>query len=427
MQDNKNDIKVIHKLFIADLKAVAKDLGIPDSEVTKTQYFSKMELNEWQIRKAGGFTNLKKMYFHPEDNLETKYGSRMVSQHLNKIEKQYGQALFFEKQLLEAVRDILKDNPLLVHAPLKTVKKQAKAKRTIVAAISDTHFGVNVSKEEMHGLNEFNWTIAARRLALFMEQIVCYKPDHRKDTDLLLQLNGDILAGQIHNQEWHVDLLTTQFTGALNILLQAISYVAQHFHKVTVICTPGNHGRNVGKADKGRATVQKWDSYENMLYASLREVLKEKHKNIEFVIPESPFLIYRVQGHLVCQTHGDTVISVGNVGNSLNMNSINNQINTINASSLVKGDERIEVISVGHVHVPTVQILQNGGTLVINGCLSGTDPFAQSIGIFSNNPTQVLYESTQKHAVGDIRMIKVKDADTEERFDNIIKPFQRNY
>jgi len=192
---------------------------------------------------------------------------------------------------------------------------------------------------------------------------------------------------------------------------------------VRVVCTTGNHGRNVGKADKGRATTHKWDSYEHMIYLSLREILK-KHTNIEFIIPESPLIIYKVQGHNIVQTHGDTVINVGNPGKSLNMNSINNQINQLNSSDLISPDEKIAVVCVGHVHTATTQILTNGCFAMINGCLSGTDPFAQSIGIFSNNPTQVIFEATEKYAVGDIRYVQVKGADNQSRLDAIIKPFQ---
>lgn len=418
--------KTLQNKFVKSMKSIAKTLGKEPSDLNKAQFFKNDEtgFSEWDVRKLGGFTDLKHLYFPCENaGLDIKHGSRMLKSHRNKLEKEYGQAAFYEKELLNAVTEYLKANPLKVHVAYKPKKKKAKTKRSIVAAISDTHFGSNISKEEMHGINEFNWQIASRRLALYMEQIVQYKDSRREDTDLVIQLNGDIIGGQIHNQEWFVDLLAVQFAGTLNILSQAITYAAQHFSKVKVVCTPGNHGRNVGKADKGRASTHKWDSYENMLYASLKAVLAQNHTNVEFLIPEAPFAMYKVQGHWIFQTHGDTVINVGNPGNSLNMASINNRINQINASELVKTSEKIAVVSVGHVHVPTVQLLNNGCILMINGCLSGVDPFAQSIGIFNNNPTQVIFESTEQYPVGDIRMIQVERADQEPRFDKIIKPF----
>jgi len=422
------DSREINKLFVKSMTAISVELEKPICEISKPQFFAKNQeaLSEWDIRKAGGFDALKKMNFAPDDNLEVKYGSRLVRSHINKVEKQYGQSLFYEREILAAVKEALRDSPLVVHPATKLPIKKTKAKRTLIAALSDTHYGSNIAKKEMHGLNEYNWTIAARRTALFMEQIAQFKEPHRKETDLVLQINGDIIAGLIHNPEWFVDLLTTQFAGTLNLLSQAISYLAQHFPRVTVYCTPGNHGRSVGKADKGRASTHKWDSYETMIYISLKEVMAQKHKNVTVIVPESPFIIYKVQGHNVFQSHGDTVVNVGNPGTSLNMASINNQINRVNSSDLIKTEEMIEILSVGHVHVPTTQTMDNGCALLINGCLSGCDPFAQSIGIFSSNPTQLLVESTEAYAMGDTRMIRVKDADKVERYDAIIRPFKGN-
>jgi hypothetical protein len=409
------------------MKRIAKELDKPESDISKAQFFAEdlETLSEWEIRKAGGFAALKAMFFPAETNLEVKYGSKLLKSHINKVEKAHGQALFFEKELVTAVKEILADNPLVIHKqPPASKKSTPAATRTVVACISDTHFGANVSKEEMHGLNEFNWTIAARRMACFIEQIANYKLDHRKETDLLVQINGDIIAGLIHNQEWFVDLLATQFSGTVHLLTQAITYLSTKFKKVKVVCTTGNHGRSMAKSDKGRATTNKWDSYETMVYVALKEILSRATPNVEVVVPESPYLVYKVQTHNICQTHGDTVINVGNPGKALAMDSILNQVNKMISSELIKPGESIDVLCVGHVHVPTVQMLDNGCMAVINGCLSGTDPFAQSIGIFGNNPTQLMFESTPDHAVGDIRMIQVKSADKQARFDKIIKPFQ---
>ncbi len=400
------------KPFIQSIKEVAEDLGIDPSDVTKAQYFAHEDaLPEWDVRKLGGFAALKKLTYPAQaEGLEVRAGAKLASGHRAKLDREYGQALFVQQAILAKLPELLAANPVLVHAPVpKSKAKSVPATRTLVADLSDTHFGANVELAETHGINEFNWQIAANRLAQFCDQIATFKPEHRADTDLVLQLNGDILAGMIHNQEWFVDLLTTQFSGSLSILSQAISYLASKFKAVRVVCTPGNHGRAMHKSDKSRATTHKWDSYENMLYLSLKMVLT-KHSNVSFLIPEAPFALYQVQGHWVFQTHGDTVLNVGNPGKSLDMAGINAQVNKISASSLVGPADRISVVSVGHVHVPTVQLLESGATVVINGCLSGADPFANAIGVFTSNPTQMLYEATPDYAVGDIRMIRLNDA-----------------
>jgi hypothetical protein len=412
-----------HRHFLTQLAGVAAELGKLPDEVTKTEFLKHCAFLDSDLRRYGGFASLKKLHVEPEDHhLEIKYGSRLVRNHANKRDKEYGQALFYERSLVSAVKDILSDQPLVVHPATRGVPKKTKAKRTIIAALSDTHYGTNIDRDEMHNLNEFNWTIAARRTAFYMDQIVQFKEQHRKDTSLILQINGDIIGGLIHNPEWFVDLLTEQFTGSLHLLTQAVSYLAQAFSEVKVVCTVGNHGRNTSKTEKGRSTTNKWDSFESMLYVSLREVLTQKHKNVSFDIPKSPFAIYPVQGHNVMQTHGDTVIRVGNPGKSINTASINNQLNVVNSAPFL--DNKVKLLSVGHVHVATAQRLANGSSVLINGCLSGTDPYAQSIGIFDSHPIQIITESTEKYALGDVRMIYLSGADKDAKLDNIVKPFK---
>ena len=71
--------------------------------------------------------------------------------------------------------------------------------------------------------------------------------------------------------------------------------------------------------------------------------------------------------------------------------------------------------------------MESGCMLVLNGCLSGLDPYALSIGIFDSNPTQQLFEATDSHAVGDIRLIQVKGADKDASLDAIIETPKRPY
>jgi hypothetical protein len=230
----------------------------------------------------------------------------------------------------------------------------------------------------------------------------------------------------IHNTEWFVDLLTTQFAGTLSVLTQGISYLASNFKNVRVVMTPGNHGRSMHKADKGRGTTHKYDSYETQIFIAVREVLKAKCPNVTVEVPDSPFAIFEAQGHSYFVTHSDTVINVGNPGAALNMRAINNQINKLNASKLNNGKKFAGVIC-GHIHVPTVQLMEAGCMLILNGCLSGLDPYALSIGIFDSNPTQQLFEATKKHAVGDMRFIQVKSADDNKELDKIIETPKRPY
>lgn len=412
--------------FHNSLKTVAKELSIDPSEVTKTQYFdSGSAMSEWDVRQLGGFSTLKKHFYPEEKNLVETTATKLVRAHRNKLDNFVGKEQFFKQEFLAVFKEVMAETEVKYHAPVKKQEHKGKIERTLVAHFSDTHYGCNIDPNELNGANSFNWTIAARRSACLIDQVVNYKPEYRDSTDLVILINGDIIAGVIHDQEWAVDLLTTQFSGTLSIFTQGISYAAQHFRKVRVICTPGNHGRAMHKSSKDRATVHKWDSYEGMIYVALREALKA-HRNVSFDIPETPYAITDIQGHKFLTTHGDTVVNVGNPGGSINMRSINEQINKVN-TQLIKGDQNFAAILVGHVHVPTIQQTDSGTMLLVNGTLSGLDAYAQSIGIFSSHPSQTIFEVTPKHPVGDMRLIRLKDADDNARFDKIIAPFKGKF
>lgn len=322
---------------------------------------------------------------------------------------------------LRTFTDLIESSPIKLH-PRTTLKKtKKKTTRIVVGHISDTHIGADIDPEELGGINCYSYVEEARRHAFFFKQLAEYKVQYRKDTELVLFLNGDLVQGVIHDQEDAAEM-TTQFARALNIYVQGISFVAQHYKSVRVICTAGNHGRFMHKSNKGRVVSKKWDGFHTMLSIGIKSSLAS-YENISVEIPVTPYASVDVLGHHFFVAHGDTVISVGNVSKAINVGGIASQVNDINSAL----DKKVKVLLVGHVHKATYQALDNGTELLINGCLSGTDPFAQSIGILHNHPIQQMFECTPDHAVGDIRFVRLKDADKDESLDKIIQPLSGKY
>jgi hypothetical protein len=233
---------------------------------------------------------------------------------------------------------------------------------------------------------------------------------------LILGLNGDLGAGIIHNPE-HLPPMTTQVSAIIHLLSQGISFLASKFKKVTVVCGPGNHLRFQHKTEKGRVSDKKWDGFHTITYVALKYALQQ-HKNVVFDIPVSPIAIIEIFGHRIAMLHGDTILNVGNPGNSLNIKKIKDEVN-----DLISGLGRIDMVLVGHVHVPLFTTLENGVHLGVNGCMSGVDSFAFSIGITKSNPTQQFFEITDKFLLGDMRFVYLNNADSDVEMDKIIKPF----
>tara|TARA_R110000868_G_scaffold66014_14_gene197075 strand:- start:5101 stop:6357 length:1257 start_codon:yes stop_codon:yes gene_type:complete len=411
------------KDFEKSLKAVAKELGIMSQEVSAAEFKASSELPEWEVRKLGGFAACRALLY-PETRVAGVGATATVQKGnflKNKIKKQVNDE-YLKLEFLEAFKEEIKNQPIKVHPASKQKLKSGNKSRTTVVHVSDTHFGANIEASEMNNVNEFNWVVASRRMALLAEQTAGYKPQYRADTELVIVINGDIIAGVIHNQEWFADLLAKQTAGTIKILTQFISYCAQFFGTVRVVMTSGNHGRAMHKGSKDRGTTHKWDSYETMIYLGVKYAVEAKCKNVKCQIPETPYAIVEIQGHNFFITHGDTVINAGNPGSSLNMKSLNTQIMKLISSFKMP----FAGVMLGHTHVSTVQTLDSSTKLLVNGTLSGADPYCQSIGIFSNNPEQTLFEVTKEHAVGDIRFIELTAADDRKDLDKIIEPLKGN-
>ena len=326
------------------------------------------------------------------------------------------------EQLPKKLEEVLKASPIKIHKPVKqkTKKRKSFKERVVVMHLSDTHFQAMIDEEEMGGINKYTNIEEARRLAFFTREVANYKIEHRADTDLVLAINGDILQGIIHDQE-HTPLMTTQVACGLHLLSQSISYLANEFKSVKVICTVGNHARFMHKSNKGRQSQAKWDSFATILHVGLKYALAS-HKNVEFEIPATPYAYTKILGHNYLFLHSDTVMSVGYPGKSINTGAAKDKIN-----DLKEGIGPIDVVVCGHVHSDTKAILNNGVTLITNGSMSGVDPFALSIGITNNNPTQQMWEVTKDHAVGDLRSVYVAKADKIKELDKIVEPFKGKF
>lgn len=426
--------------LVCEIAAVAAALSIEPRDVTKSQFLknANKKFSEWHLRKVGGLNALKKAYYpQQERDLKMIELNRQRDSEIKKLEKRVGVSEVLEARLHEIIgKEISQlriDNTNLSRQESKRffdrmANKEIKDndKRSIVAIWSDQHFGTFVDKEEVSGLNSYDWTIGARRLAMLCEQIATYKIEKRHlHEELVILLLGDNIAGVIHDQEaYKHELIMSQCAGAAYYYMQAILYLKQFFPKIRVICQPGNHGRMMHKGSKDRAIQNKWDSYENMVCFGL-SMKFASDPDVIFEVTRAPVSDVMIQGHRIYATHGDTVFETGNVGRSINIGKIEGQIARVNMEAAHQGEKQFEMFCTGHVHHPLLTHVGPGVQVVINGCLVGTDTFANAgAGIHSNTPAQVLWECTKKFVQGDVRQIYVKYADNKPEFDKIIVPYQ---
>ena len=219
--------------------------------------------------------------------------------------------------------------------------------------------------------------------------------------------------------------LTEQFTAALRYLVQAISILSANFPNVVVYCQSGNHGRILTR-HKERANVNKWDSYEGMIFWALKTALEFGGiKNVTVEIPRTNYCAVPLFNKWAMVTHGDAgPINIGNPGKSVNVSNLEAQIAKINSTKAF--GRAYDLFAVGHVHFGA-HFLVGGADVVVNPALVPSNNFSLNHGYFSSCG-QRLWESVPDHAFGDSRIIKVgPEQDNDDRLDKIIRPFYMDY
>lgn len=403
---------------------LARKLGKMPNVTEVTKYVT----SERQVKNHfGSFKALKEVALktHPELR-DIIIPARLTFDDLNDYK------LELYKKKVDAKNKVILNNLLTVDAlsrfvdsiytnqikPYKANSQKKPTTRALNLVLSDLHFGADIKSEETGYLN-FGTIEESRRFAEIIKQTIDYKPHYRSETELHVNLLGDIIQHKLHDPQ-DAAPVSEQISRAVHLLSQGLAQLGEAFGSVKVYCATGNHGRDLNR-HHSRATSGKWDSVETVIYFAVKKILAQ-YKNITFIIPKTPYVTYEVFGHKVFATHGDNVINVGNPGKNINISGVENQMNRINAS--LSDTDEIKVCIVGHTHCASVSNLNSGCVMITNGALPPVDQYTVSIGYIENRASQTIFESTSEHAVGDVRFIRVgKSTDEDKKLDMIIKPF----
>ena len=375
----------------------------------------------------GSFENLKKLALKTHPELE----DLIIPQKLG-FDDLNDYKLELEKKKVEKNNKATLENLLTVDSiskfvdqifigkitPNKPVVSKKPMKRALNLTLSDLHFGADIKSEETGYLN-YGTKEEARRLAEVIKQTIDYKPQYRLETELSVNLLGDLFEGKLHDSQ-NADYLSVQICRTIHLLSQGIAQLAENFPVVNIYCATGNHGRDKTR-HRERATTGKWDSLETVIYYALQKILVS-YKNLKFIIPKTPYVEYKVLGHSVFATHGDTVLKIGNPGKNINVTNFENQITKMNNNRPY--NDKIKIGICGHMHCASISNLNTGVVMITNGTLQALGQYEVSLGFMENRASQTLFEMTEEHALGDIRFLRVGlKEDKNAELDKIIKPF----
>ena len=110
-----------------------------------------------------------------------------------------------QEVIIETIQDYTKGFPSI---PLKHLNNSDKTpfgheKQIMVAPLSDTHIGEHVFKEQMRGLNEYNFEIFNKRMYGWANQILKHTSYRRQIApvdELIIPMLGDMISGDIHEE-----------------------------------------------------------------------------------------------------------------------------------------------------------------------------------------------------------------------------------
>lgn len=248
--------------------------------------------------------------------------------------------------------------------PIKPVKlPQIKGKvieETLVLMISDSHCDQVVTPEEVDGLEDFDFPVAARRAEVLVEQMLKFTKvslSNFRFRKLVILGLGDYTSGQIHNAHQH-SYFGEQFTNDLAIaqlFAQMFAELSAHFEEIEILSIVGNHGRLTDKIEfHGESVAANHDT----LIMKIAEVHCQNLKNVKFEFPRGLSTIKEINGWNFFCHHGH-----GKKGSSDTWARAKRKSQTI--VPLHKG--AIHYFCSGHFHTEGQVTVSGGATMLGNG------------------------------------------------------------
>jgi hypothetical protein len=427
-------MKLTHKKIADYIDLAAREFNVRPQEVTKKQLLALEGFpTKWELRKALEGSSLKAVQqrFFPitekqlAENLETKE----YNDQIKALETKLAKRQYFEAKLLESIE---KNISPLSKIPQKKFKPSSTTQdRHLVVMLNDTHYGLLVHGDEVNGVNSFGWEQACRRSAMMLKETLNFKVHNRDQVNKVhLVLNGDLIQGIIHGLMYNqMEKSIFQVNGAIHILTHFINMLAQEFKEVEVHGLCGNHEDSPHKREHGkRVNAEKYDSYANMIFYALSAAFRNS-PHIHFNVTKGIFLSMDLPGGRAAICHGDTLFAraLGNPGTSINVKALSEEIRKFNEGEVSRGKAPIKLFLFGHVHNFAHFITSGGVEVYIAPSLSGTDGHSHgSYNANSNLIGQVVFESTPRFIMGDARLIRLQDADSNVELDELIPVFKNN-
>lgn len=259
---------------------------------------------------------------------------------------------------------------------------------TAIVLLSDWHVEETVDPSTVNYKNEFNLTIASKRIKNTFERVVELIDKERRQSnirDLVLAALGDFISGYIHPELVESNSLSPTEASLFvqDQLVGGIEFLKKHggFKSITIPALSGNHGRTT---DKPRYSTEFKNSYEWLLYKQLERYYRNDPK-VQWRVENGYITWLDIQGHKCRFHHGHRVKYRGGVGGPTV--AINNTIYRMNRT------EAADLDLFGHLHTHLLDV-----HFVCNNALIGYTSFGVTRGFLPPSQTLVVLDKKRKPA-----------------------------
>lgn len=199
---------------------------------------------------------------------------------------------------------------------INMTKLKGSGESTAILACSDWHVGEVVDPTTVNGLNQYDVSIARKRVKAMFERAAMMIDVSRGLTsikELVVWLGGDFISGALHDDQKETDEIspTESVIVCEDLITNGIRFLKKEakLANVVIVTSFGNHGRNTHKPRSSTAHVT---SYEQLAYWHLASTFKDA--GVKFKIDNSYHNLLPIYGRTYRFHHGDSVRFLGGSG-----------------------------------------------------------------------------------------------------------------
>lgn len=284
-------------------------------------------------------------------------------------------------------------------------QKTSEDESVPILVLTDWHLGERVDPAQTGGY-AFDVAIAKSRISQTVDRTIAMTRRHLaglRYPGIVVALGGDMVSGGIHSELAETDELSliASVITARDVLVSAITRLADEFGQVFVPTALGNHGRFMDRKPRAKGYAERNADF--LIYEFLGQAFKDDPR-VHIVNPAAGETIFSVYGRNFLLTHGDRIGAKGGDG-------IIGPIGPITrgsfktANSLESLGVPVDHIVMGHWHRSI--FLPN---TTVCGSLKGPDEYAlRMLRVPAEDPSQTLIVVHPEHGITFRQPIFLKD------------------